>query len=68
MRKFSFLKNPQAYHPSTKKNRRALDLFSGAGAVARQLAKLVSGTTLDWDKSFKPEICVDILEWDFRQK
>jgi hypothetical protein len=37
---FSFLKNPQAYHPSTIKNRRALDLFSGTGAVGRHLAKL----------------------------
>ena len=65
---FSFLKNPQAYHPSTIKNRKALDLFSGTGAVGRHLAKLgFQVTTLDWDRNFNPDICVNILDWDYKQ-
>jgi hypothetical protein len=65
---FSFLKNPQAYHPSTIKNRMPLDLFSGTGAVGRHLAKLgFQVTTLDWDRNFNPDICVNILDWDYRQ-
>ncbi len=65
---FSFLKNPQAYHPFTIKNRRALDLFSGTGAVGRHLDKLgFEVTTLDGDKNFNPDICVNILEWDYKQ-
>jgi hypothetical protein len=65
---FIFLKSPQAYHPSTVKNRRALDLFSGTGAVGRHLAKLgFEVTTLDWDKNFNPDICVNILDWDYKQ-
>ncbi len=65
---FSFLKSPQEYHPSSIKNRRALDLFSGTGAVGRRLTKLgFEVTTLDWDKNFNPDICVNIMDWDYKQ-
>ncbi len=61
---FPFLKSPQAFLPSSIKNRKALDLFSGTRAVGRHLAKLgFELTTLDWDKNFNPDICVNILDW-----
>ncbi len=50
---FSFLNSPQAFHPSSIKNRKALDPFSGTGAVGRHLTKLgFEVTTLDLDKNF----------------
>ena len=47
---------------------RALDLFSGSGAVGRTLsAKGFEVTSLDIDKSASPTICANILEWDYEK-
>ena len=44
---------------------RALVLFSGTESVGRYLRELgCETTTLDWDKRMKPDLCVDIHDWD----
>jgi len=46
---------------------RVLDLFSGLESVAKGFrARGHSVTTLDFERSFNPDICMDILEWDWR--
>ena len=47
--------------------KRALDLFSGNGSVARVLR--IHGNevvTVDHRSYLKPEKCVELVEWDFR--
>ena len=47
--------------------KRALDLFSGNGSVARVLR--IHGyevVTVDHRSYLKPEKCVELVEWDFR--
>jgi len=47
--------------------RRALDLFSGTGSAATALrAHGFRVTTVDNDPRWSPDICTDILTWDFR--
>ena len=48
--------------------RRALDLFSGTGSVARVLEEAgFEVTTLDNDPRYEAELIIDILDWDYRR-
>ena len=47
---------------------RALDLFSGSGVVGRTLENFgFEITSLDSDKNCKPDLCTDILDWDYKK-
>ena len=51
--------------PSGDNLPRALELFSGTGSVGRVLAQRgYQVTSLDINKKFNPDICIDILVWD----
>ena len=64
--KFPFLISKGSKFQSSKSHR-ALDLFSGSGAVGRHLAQRgFAVTSLDILPSMKPNICVDILQWDYK--
>ena len=53
--------------PLTKK--RMLDLFTGTGSVGKVYRRLgYDVTTLDIDPKWQPDICADILSWDYRKK
>ena len=44
-----------------------LDLFCGTKSVSNYFkAKHHEVVTLDIDKDFNPDICSDILEWDYK--
>ena len=46
---------------------RALDLFSGTGSVTRVLRERSwDVTSVDFRKCRKADICVDVMDWDFR--
>ena len=53
--------------PCPKKNRPlGLDLFSGTKSVARALEVLgYDVVTLDKEMKWQPDICVDVLQWEF---
>ena len=58
--------SPSAPVPLPKGKRVVLDLFSGTGSVGdyfRQRGFHV--ISLDCEKRFNPDICVDILHWDY---
>ena len=45
---------------------RLLDLFTGTGSVARVAEELgYEVHTLDIDRRCKPDLCVDVLEFDY---
>jgi hypothetical protein len=45
---------------------RVLDLFSGTGSTAEAFREQgFEVVTLDFNPKFRPDICVDILEWDY---
>ena len=47
---------------------RLLDLFTGTGSVARVAEELgYEVHTLDIDRRCKPDICADILEFDYEK-
>ena len=47
---------------------RALELFSGTGSVGDQIKKWgFQVKSLDSDPKCKADVCVDILNWDFRK-
>ena len=47
---------------------RLLDLFTGSGSVARAAEELgYEVTSLDIDEKCEPDICADILEFDYTQ-
>ena len=53
-------------HPHTKK---ALDLFSGTGSVAKRLRNLgYEVITLDINPKFKPDIQINVLDWKYRPR
>ena len=48
--------------------KRALDLFSGSGAISRQLERWgYEVTSLDTDATLQPTIPTDIMKWDFKK-
>jgi hypothetical protein len=49
--------------------KKALDLFSGSGSVAKRLTELgYEVVTLDINPRCRPTIVVDILRWQYRKK
>ena len=45
---------------------RLLDLYSGTGSVAKVAREMGwEVTTLDWSNKYKPDFCVDVLDFDF---
>ena len=47
---------------------RALDLFNGTKSVARVLETMgFEVVTVDKDPAWHPDICVDVLQWEFWQ-
>ena len=47
---------------------RALDLFSGTKSVVRVLETIgFEVVTVDKDPAWHPDICVDVLQWEFWQ-
>jgi hypothetical protein len=67
------LPNPSSFGESPTANlegngRRALDLFSGSGSVAKRLRDLgYTVTTLDKNSRCRPEIAQDILRWQYKK-
>ena len=52
-----------------KRTLKALDLFSGTGSVGNQLSKWgFQVTTLDNSPNCKANLCLDILEWDYKRQ
>ena len=48
------------------RKKRALDLFSGTQSVADAMRYMgYEVTTVDSDGSTQPDICEDVLNWDF---
>ena len=44
-----------------------LELFKGTGSVGKVLDIFkIKHISLDFEKKFNPDICVDILEWDYK--
>ena len=59
---------PQCKNILKAQPRRALDLFSGTGAVARTLESLGwEVVTLDWNPKAQAQVVEDILRWDYTQ-
>ena len=59
----------QTNSPIITSKPRALDLFSGTGSVGARLRELgYEVTSLDADRRRKPDILVDILSWDYKDK
>jgi hypothetical protein len=49
--------------------RRMLDLFCGTGSVGDVYRNLgYQLTSVDIDPQWRPDICVDVLEWDFQKE
>ena len=47
---------------------RVLELFKGTGGASKYCeANGIECISLDWDKKFNPDICCDIMEFDFQQ-
>ena len=58
---------PELFSARLGNNMRLLELFSGTGSVgkvARQLG--VEVVSLDFDRRCEPDICEDILRWDYK--
>jgi hypothetical protein len=54
--------------PEASEPRRALDLFSGSGSVAKVLRELgYQVTTLDLDPKFHADLRVDIRDWQYKK-
>jgi site-specific DNA-cytosine methylase len=48
---------------------KVLELFKGTGSVTKALHKLKMNSivTLDVDPKFEPDICVDVLKWNYKR-
>jgi len=48
---------------------KVLDLFSGSGSIKKYFSNKpdVEVLSLDFEKKYKPDICVDIMEWDYKE-
>ena len=59
---------PNSSSPNQTPTRpRALDLFSGTGSVGARLRELgYEVVSLDIDRRRKPDILVNVLDWDYR--
>jgi hypothetical protein len=47
-----------------------LELFKGSGSIGKAIereAKEVKCISLDFNEEYKPDICIDFLEWDYKQ-
>lgn len=64
---FPFLTTNKLHIKSSKSNR-ALDIFSGTGAVGKYLSQRgFSVMSLVILPSMRPDICTDILKWNYRE-
>ena len=45
-----------------------MDLFTGTGSVAKQLREMgYEVITLDVNQNKNPDICIDVLQWDYKK-
>ena len=52
----------------TQARLRVLDLFSGTGSITKAFRSLGhSVDSLDLDPRFQPTICVNVLDWEYKQ-
>ncbi len=51
-----------------KEDMKILELFSGTGSITKVCKELdYKVVSVDLEKKFKPDICIDILKWDYKK-
>lgn len=50
-----------------KKNYKSLELFKGTGSFGKIFQKFTVNTSLDINPKYKPNLCINILEWDYKK-